>query len=230
MPIEGTVSKEGDLYKDFTAGILEPGKDKHFLSPFELKMKKLLAKLKKEKMTPKGGKKSKRNIKMARKFRRTRRKRGGQKKGLKMPCKKSMVGSECMKGLACRGISSSSGEGTCAPPPTKIGDPCYKTVVGKVTDCNWGTGTDMGTIVENWKKQKGITGNYYMGCGTSNRYLGHTCGPIPTVYTDLKQSIGGQVKKRRTKSRRRRRRRRTKKRKSRRRRKKRTRRRRRKKR
>ena len=76
MPIEGTVSKEGDLYKDFTAGILTPGKDKHFLSPFELRMKKLLAKLKKEKMTPKGGKKYKRNIKMARKFRNKRR-RGG---------------------------------------------------------------------------------------------------------------------------------------------------------
>ena len=79
MTIEGTVSKKGDLHKDFTAGILKPGKDKHFLSPAQLKYKKMLAKLMKKMNKKKGGKKSKRNIKMARKFRksRTRKKRGG---------------------------------------------------------------------------------------------------------------------------------------------------------
>ena len=85
MTIEGTVSKKGKLYKDFIAGILEKGKDKHFLSPAQLKYKKMLAKLMKKMNKKKGGKKSKRNIKMARKFRRTRRKRrkiGGTKESL----------------------------------------------------------------------------------------------------------------------------------------------------
>ena len=79
MPIEGQVWKQGNLDKDFIAGILKPGKDKHFLSPAQLKYKKILAELMKKMNKKKGGKKSKRNIKMARKFRksRTRKKRGG---------------------------------------------------------------------------------------------------------------------------------------------------------
>ena len=79
MTIEGRVWNQGNLHKDFIAGILERGKDKHFLSPAQLKYKKMLAELMKKMNKKKGGKKSKRNIKMARKFRksRTRKKRGG---------------------------------------------------------------------------------------------------------------------------------------------------------
>jgi hypothetical protein len=75
MTIEGTVSTKGPLKDDFIKTLIKPPKDKHFLSPFELKMKA------KKKEKTGGGRKSKRNIKMARKFRkrRTRKKRGGQK-------------------------------------------------------------------------------------------------------------------------------------------------------
>ncbi len=49
MTIEGTVSTIGPLKDDFIKTIIKPPKDKHFLSPFELKMKALLAKLKAKK-------------------------------------------------------------------------------------------------------------------------------------------------------------------------------------
>jgi len=83
MKIDGSVSKSGSpIY--FIPQLLKPIKDKHILSPFQMKIKALLKKMlgKKKKgknkktKKQKGGGKSKHNIKMARKFRRTRRKRG----------------------------------------------------------------------------------------------------------------------------------------------------------
>ena len=82
MKIDGSVSKSGSpIY--FIPQLLKPIKDKHILSPFQMKIKALLKKMlgkkkkgKNKKTKKKGGGKSKYNIKMARKFRRTRRKRG----------------------------------------------------------------------------------------------------------------------------------------------------------
>jgi hypothetical protein len=100
MPIKGKVWKQGNLYKDFIVGILKPGKDKHFLSPAQLKYKKMLAELMKKMNKKKGGKKSKHNIKMARKFRRTSRKRrkiGGTAESLKKKYKKDRSGWMALK-------------------------------------------------------------------------------------------------------------------------------------
>lgn len=75
---DGSVTLRGSPLS-FVPKLLKPIKDKHIMSPFELKMKKMfeaLKKGKKKKTKKKGGGKSKYNIKMARKFRRTRRKRG----------------------------------------------------------------------------------------------------------------------------------------------------------
>ena len=82
MIIDGSIHKSG-FPIGFVPVLIKPIKDKHILTPFELKMKALFKKMlakknkgKKKKTKKKGGKKSKYNIKMARKFRRTRRKRG----------------------------------------------------------------------------------------------------------------------------------------------------------
>ena len=77
MTIEGRVWKHGNLDEDFIAGILEPGKDKHFLSPAQLKYKKMLAKLMKKMNKKKGGRKSRRK---SRKKRRKSRRRKSRKK------------------------------------------------------------------------------------------------------------------------------------------------------
>ena len=82
MIIDGSIHKSG-FPIDFVPVLLKPIKNEHIMSPFELKMIALFKKNKgkkkkgkKKKTKKKGGRKSKHNIKMARKFRRTRRKRG----------------------------------------------------------------------------------------------------------------------------------------------------------
>ena len=82
MKIDGSIHKSG-FPIDFVPVLLKPIKNEHIMSPFELKMIALFKKNKgkkkkgkKKKTKKKGGRKSKHNIKMARKFRRTRRKRG----------------------------------------------------------------------------------------------------------------------------------------------------------
>ena len=77
MPIKGQVWKQGNLDKDFIEGILESGKDKHFLSPAQLKYKKMLAELMKKMNKKKGGRKSRRK---SRKKRRKSRRRKSRKK------------------------------------------------------------------------------------------------------------------------------------------------------
>ena len=75
---DGSVHKTGSPLS-FVPTLMGKIKDKHIMSPMELKWKKMLEALKKgkkKKTKKKGGGKSKYNIKMARKFRRTRRKRG----------------------------------------------------------------------------------------------------------------------------------------------------------
>ena len=76
MIVDGSFHKTG-FPISFVPTLIKPIKDKHIMSPFELKMKALFKKMKAlNKEKKKGGGKSKYNIKMARKFRRTRRKRG----------------------------------------------------------------------------------------------------------------------------------------------------------
>ena len=82
MKIEGDIHRSGYPI-NFIPVLLKPIKNEHIMSPFELKMIALFKKNKgkkkkgkKKKTKKKGGRKSKHNIKMARKFRRTRRKRG----------------------------------------------------------------------------------------------------------------------------------------------------------
>ena len=82
MIVDGSIHKSGFPIV-FEPVLIKPIKDKHILTPFELKIKALFKKMlakknkgKKKKTKNKGGGKSKYNIKMTRKFRRTRRKRG----------------------------------------------------------------------------------------------------------------------------------------------------------
>jgi hypothetical protein len=80
MIIDGSIHKSGYPIV-FVPVLIKPIKDKHIMSPLELKMqalfKKMLARENRgKKKKKKGGGKSKYNIKMVRKFRRTRRKRG----------------------------------------------------------------------------------------------------------------------------------------------------------
>jgi len=79
MNIQGSMSfSNKDVKNWFVPTLLKPNKLKYVLTPFELKLHKLFSKSKKG-----GGRKSKYNTKMTRKFRRTRRKRGGNEKSKK---------------------------------------------------------------------------------------------------------------------------------------------------
>ena len=79
VKIKGSITvSDKKMWDKFKNVIMRPMTDEDRYTKLELIIKKKLAALKKKKKNTKkkGGKKSKRNIKMARKFRRTRRKRG----------------------------------------------------------------------------------------------------------------------------------------------------------